>query len=299
MDANAEEIGHAAIADAVHLAKGPVVLIEATRQFGDVLHATMIVRHVRKTEPDAHVLLTVMRPFADAFSGFGADALGPHAIVTMPSLALHPEDVPVRVSWVRRASQLSGVRRAFGCGVGPWGWVGGTIVDAMLHNAGIKSLAVERRPWLPLTAEDNEAARRFILEHDLLRGFVTLEYCSASIAIADMSWYEDLVARCHLPVVALAGPGDPHLRGAVDGRGTSFRVAKALIARSSCFVGSGSGLGVMAASNGCEQPVVELVGSQLSMPTLGYRGHGPRYRNCHGQTAAAVAATVRQISIST
>ncbi len=269
MDRNLEDQGHEAIAKAVASCKPPVVVIEMFRQFGDILHSTLVVRHVRASEK-VSVVWAINQKFVPTFDAFVLTQLGPHAIAALPDLPPHPADGSVRVAWVTRAKTLPGVGRAFGCGVHPWGWKGGSIVDAILLNAGIGKLAVERKPWLPLAAEDLEWAEHFVQSHGLGK-FVTLEYISYSLAAPSVEWFHNLVQRIPVPVVSIAGAGDPFLPGAIDGRGITFRQAKALLRRSSCFVGIGSGLSVLAATNGCSQPVVEMTPPELSMPQIGYR----------------------------
>lgn len=291
-----EARGNKAISDAVARVGGPAVVIEMTRQLGDILHSTIVVRHVRASEPGVKVVWAISEKFVDTFSLFTPEQGGPHAVAALPQLPPYPGDGPFRVKWVHAARSLPGVRRALGCGVHPWGWKRGSIVDAILINAGIERLSVPRRPWLPLGAEDVAFAKKFIADHGLGRGFVALEYMSYSLKTKPISWYADLVRSCHLPVVALAAGGEQLVPGAIDGRGTTFRQAKALIAASSCFVGSGSGLGVIAASHGCEQPVVELVGEALSMPGIGYRAAGDRHHNCQDRPVSEVATTIRALA---
>lgn len=287
-----EQAGHDAIAQAVESVGGRAIVIEQHRNFGDVLHSTVVVRQFRLACPDQHVVWAIDEKYADTFSTFNEAQLGPHAIARLPALPPFPDDGPYRIRWVHQAKQLPGVDQAFGCGVHPWGWRGGSIVDGILANAGIVNLIVPRRPWLPLLPEDIDAAQRFIVGHGLEGGFVAIEYNSYSLKLPDPSWYSQVVRLLNMPAVALAGPKDPELSGARDGRTLSFRQAKALLRVASCFLGSGSGLGVLAASNGCEQPVVELVNPKLGMPALGYRPNDHRYASGHGMPPARVAALV-------
>lgn len=292
-----EQAGHEAIARAVASAGTPAVVVEMHRQLGDILHSTLVVRHLRATCTDK-VVWAISERYIDTFSQFGQDQLGPHAIAALPELPAWPNDGPFRVAWVTRAKTLPGVR-AVGCGVHPWGWACGTIVDAVLSNAGVvETLAVPRRPWLPLHHDDLTFADRFIRDAGLQRGYVALEYTSYSLKTNPISWYQELVRRSPLPVVALASSQEELPAGAIDGRATSFRQAKKLIMRASCFVGCGSGLSVIAASNHCEQPVIELVTSSLSMPVLGYRPADRRYRNLHGESPKQVAAAIDDIGHS-
>lgn len=280
--------GIAVIADAVSKSPSPSVVIEMTRQLGDILHSTIVVRHVRKTEPNAHVVWAIGEQYAQIFSTFGPELLGPHAIAPMPTLPAYPHDRDARVAWVRRSRALPGVRRAFGCGVHPWGWKRGSIVDAVLVNAGIGKLSVPRRPFLPILASDRMAADDFLLKHAIKSPYVALEYESYSLGTQAIAWFAEFVKLLRgIPVIALAAASAKPILGAIDGRGTPIRVTKSLIARSGCFVGVGSGLSVLAAAT--DQPTIECVEPSLSMPAIGYR---PSV-NAHGQSPRAVGRLVR------
>jgi len=275
-----EKCGHDAIEAAVLRAGSPVVFVEMLRQFGDVLHSTIVVRHIRKSEPDVKVVWAIMEPYVESFEPFVESSLGPHEIVPLPVTKPHPLDCPYRISWVRRAALLKGVKRAFGCGVGTWGWKSGSIVDAVFDNAGIRELSVERRPWLPVDDDDRLFGDEFVETHHLGDGFVTLELAGYSIEIPQLTslWFEQLIHDIRLPVVVLGLSRDgPLPSGAIDGRDITLRKSKVLIQRSSCFVGRGSGLSVLAATNGCEQPVVEVVGREISMVGIGYRRADDRH----------------------
>lgn len=291
-----EQAGHDAIEKAVEQVKGPVIVIEMLKQFGDILHSTMVVRHVRKTNPHANIVWAIMEPYVEAFSAFDSNCLGPHSIAPLPSIP-YPADGPYRVAWVTKARTLPSVVRAFGCGVHPWGWKSGSIVDAVLYNAEISTLAVERRPFFPIYHEDLAFANRFIDHHKLQRGYIALEYLSYSLQNDNLNlfWFSQLASRLHLPVVALAAKHEPLPNNVIDGRGTTFRQAKALIALSKCFIGRGSGLSVLAAAYGCEQPVVELIDFPLSMPGIGYRTTGNRHRNAAGASIDEIQKLVREM----
>ena len=294
-----ERRGHDIISAAVARVGSPVVLVEMLRQFGDVLHSTIVVRHIRKSEPNVKVVWAIMEPYADSFSPFMASALGPHEIAALPVTEPHPFDRDYRKAWVHRAKLLDGVIRAFGCGVGTWGWKCGSIVDAVLHNAGVGELAVARRPWLPLNESDSLYGNEFINEHGLAAGFVTVELAGYSVEIKELtrSWFDELVDAIEMPVVALGLTRDARLpRGAVDGRDITFRQSKALIQMSKCFIGRGSGLSVVAATTGCEQPVVEVVGDSISMVGIGYRKAGDRHVHVSPTNAVAVADRVNVLA---
>lgn len=284
MRLDAEAVGHAVIEQAV--GSGPAILIEMTRQFGDVLHSTLVVRHYRATQKEK-VVWAISEAYADAFSNFVPDVLGPHAIARLPELPPFPDDAPARIAWVRLAAQIPGVR-AIGCGVHPWGWKRGDIVSAILENAGISTLCVPRRPWIPLDAGDIAWADDFVQRNRLANGFLALEYRSLSLGSRDPQWFAALARRLPLPIVTLGARTDPYVANTIDGRGTTFRQAKALITRSSCFVGCGSGLSVLATSDGCEQPMVEFIDPSLSAVGIGYRSQSARHAVLSWESVNAV-----------
>lgn len=290
-----EQRGHEAIANEVAKLEPPIVVVEMLRQLGDVLHSSIVVRQIRAGHPTIKIVWAISEAYGQTFEAFTPSELGPHAIALLPNPPAYPADGSYRIRWVEQAKSLPGVIRSFGCGVHPWGWKCGSIVDAILDNSGIKDLLVPRRPWLPITAEDHAFADAFIAEHGLQR-FITMEYGSYSLKVRDLGWYADVVKRCGLPVIGLAGRDFAALPGAIDGRMTTFRQAKALIARSSCFVGCCSGLSVIAASQGCDQPVVEVGPVELSMVGIGYRAHGVNHVVCQGKSSTETAAAVRRLA---
>lgn len=291
-----EKRGHEVIAEAVASLSPPVVIVEMHRQLGDVLHSTIVMRHIRAAHPTAKLVWAISEAYGQTFEHFTPAELGPHAFALLPKLPDWPADGQYRIRWVRQAQSLPGVIRSFGCGVHPWGWKRGSIVDAILENSGITSLAVPRRPWLPITPEDVAFADRFLAERGLSR-YVAMEYSSYSLQLPPPEWYAEFVSRVQVPVVAIAGQAFPTVPGSIDGRATTFRQAKALIARSSCFLGGCSGLSVIAAAHGCEQPVVEISSPDLSMVAIGYRRRNDRHRMCHQATPAVAATAVRSLMV--
>lgn len=288
------ERGHESIARAVAACRPPVVVVECLRQFGDVLHSTLLIRHFRTIHPDRSVVWAISERYVDAFAAFTMSEMGPHAVAALPHGPPFPEDAQPRIAWVRAAAALPGVERATGCGVHPWGWKSGSIVDAFLDNGGVGggALAVPRRPCLPIDISDfawNDDLQR---HHGLSSGYVALEHVSYSLGSCGPDWYADLVRQVGLPVVALGAASDPPVPGAIDAHGCTFRQAKATIMRARAFVGCGSGLSVLAATDGCMCPVVELVDPHLSMAGIGYLARGRPHSCMPGRSAAAVAAWI-------
>jgi hypothetical protein len=288
------QAGHDAIAAAVASCRPPVVVVEQHRQFGDILHATIVVRHLRAVLPEHRIVLAICEQYAETLSGFDVGALGPHAYALLPRLPAYPDDASARIAWVQHARTLPGVVRAFGCGPHPWGAGPGSIVDAVLRNAGIDSLVVERRPCLPIRVEDVHSARAFLAERGLSR-YIALEYRSFSYEPLPPAWWESFVRAVGIPVVALAHPEAPMLAGAIDGRATTLRQAKSIIADAACFVGSGSGLSVLAAALGCESPVVENCDPPICMPAIGYRRSGDRHLLCQTRQVSKLVEAVHRL----
>lgn len=198
-----EDIGHRSIAESVARLEPPVVVIEMHRQFGDVLHSTLVVRHIRSSHPLVRVVWAISESYSEAFSNFGPDELGPHAIAKLPKLPDFPADAPYRIRWVEQARSIPGVIRSFGCGVHPWGWKSGTIVDAILENSGISRLAVPRRPVLPIDQEDRKFAQDFMAQHKISR-FLAMEYSSYTLAAPSLEWFSEIASQIGIPSVSIA-----------------------------------------------------------------------------------------------
>lgn len=267
------EEGHARIAGAITQAKNtwpgkPIIFIEHLRNFGDAMHSTIIIRHYRRVKPDSVVIFGVSERYASEFETLKSLADGPHLIIGLPHGPEFPNDGPVRVAWTRAAAQIPGVG-VVTPSVHPYGWKGGSLADAIFHNAGIKALSVPRRPVLPVDIADYVWADQFMAKYALTGPFVTMEYISYSLKVHELDWYASLVKNIRCTVVGLSGPKEPPLPGAVMAHCT-YRQAKVLIMRSKCFVGCASGNGLLAISEGCETPMVEIVEPHISYKALDY-----------------------------
>jgi len=268
-----EKAGCAAITEAVSRCRPPVIVVEMMRMFGDVLHSTIVVRHYRSARPDASIVWAISERYVSTFEPWVGP--GPHAIAALPDGVPYPADGPMRVAWVRCAAKLPSVERAIGCGVHPWGWKGGgDIVSAIFRNANISRLAVLRRPWCPWLPEDERWVDSFLQEHRLTH-FAALEFESVSLASLTAGDVSKLVSGVDIPVVALGAPGTALPDGVIDGRCT-FRQARTLIDRATCFIGIGSGLTQLSATT--STPVIEMSPRDLSLQNIGYV-HGRVYRH--------------------
>jgi len=163
--------------------------------------------------------------------------------------------------------------------VGIWGWnVGGSIADNMFHNAGITALHVPRKPLLPVGIEDYAWSDEILRNYNLVgRKYGVLEYNSYSLsgpphnAIKPPSWYNEMLSKVKYPVVFTGGKNDPPLNYGIDLRGCTFRQAKVMIMRSKLMVGCGSGLTMVACSDGVNVPIIELgIGPAISMNSCRY-----------------------------
>jgi hypothetical protein len=173
--------------------------------------------------------------------------------------------------------------------------MGGSIADAIFHNAEITDLAVPRRPILPVDITDYAWADQFQSRHNLTGPFVTMEYISYSLKPHDTPWYSQLATFIKCPVLALGGKEDAALPGAIDARGCTYRQAKVLIMRSKCFVGCASGYGFLAASEGCETPMVEIVEPHISYKACGYMSNRPYEITGFNRTPMEIANIVNRM----
>ena len=293
------EVGKERIRQAVAAMKqqypnAPIFFVKLLRQFGDVCHSTIVVRHYRRTNPDAVVIWGISEKYVSEFEAFKSLPDGPHMIVGLPHGPIFPYDRELRVAWVRYAETL-GIR-VIKCAVHPWGERSGSIIDSILQNAGIRHLAVPRRPVIPVDISDYSWCDQYLAQNQLWGWYVTLEYLSYSLPVHDLNWYAELIKLIKCPVVAFASKNEPMPAGAVDARGCTYRQAKTLIMRSKCFVGCASGNGLLAVSEGCETPMVEIVDRQNSYLPLKYL-NANRVHSYTGfsKSPAEVAAIINSI----
>lgn len=239
------------------------LVIKTTKMFGDVLHGSIVVRHYKATQKrpiiwaisEKYVDVMKYYPYADKIIGL------PHGL-TLEERQVLRKQLPNAIS---------------PC-VGVAGWnTAGSIADNFFFNAKIKKLAVPRRPVLPLGEEDYAWAKAFRKEHGLKR-FMCMEYNSFSFerkvkgGIWPLEYYEEFLAEAKFPVVWLAHQDAPAFKNGIDGRQSSWRQAAALIKSATLFLGCGSGLTMVAASEGIDTPIMEVnIGSSITMKGCKYK----------------------------
>ena len=87
-----------------------------------------------------------------------------------------------------------------------------------------------------------------------------------------LEYYEEFLATTKYPVIWLAHPEAAAFKNGIDGRNTTWRQAAALIKNASLFLGSGSGLTMVAATEGIETPIMEVnIGESVTMKGCGYK----------------------------
>lgn len=279
----------------------PIFVLEMLRMFGDICHSTIVLRHYRKTCPDAIIVWCISERYISEFETLKSllPTDGPHVIVGLPHGPQYPYDGPLRVAWTKFAATLPGVAKVITPAVHPYGWKSGNLADAIFQNAGITKLAVPCRPVLPLDITDYIWADKFMGQHNLLGPYVTMEYISYSLKVHDLSWYAKLIPLIKHPVVIFGGKNEPipQCANIIDARGCTYRQAKVLIIRSKCFVGCASGNGLLTVSEGCETGMVEIVEPHISFKALGFiNTHRPYNVTGFDRTPQEIASIVNSMT---
>lgn len=248
------------------------VYIQSVQMFGDTLHASIVVDHYRKQYPNRRIVWGVGEKYADEYSNFD-NIVKNVKIIKLPHTPVDDEGNQIRRNWIKECK----AKIKFGPCVAVSGYhTAGDIATNFMVNAGIKKLSVQRKPILPLSMDDVDFANKFIEKHSLSK-FIALEYNSITFSGPPhfLTWkpeqYESVIKLAEYPIVYLGSSKDPELAGGVDGRGTTFRQAKAIIKRASLFVGCGSGLTMVAASRGVDTPITEInINNSINMRGCGY-----------------------------
>lgn len=250
--------------------KDKIIFIEGLKNFGDTLHSSVVVRHYRKKFPDHMIIWGISERYFKQFKE-SANAMGV-VVFNMPHGATNED----RQNWKKEFGTIGLYKSIFPlCAVSGWD-VGGSIVDNVLHNADIKKLSVPRRPYMPHSGDDYAWHDRFCKKHNLKGGqYVVLEYNSYTLSKPphNCTWpidkYNELVKLIKCPVVFTGAESDPALDNGIDARGCTWLQAKVMIERAGCLIGCGSGLSVLACSEGLSTYVIEInIGNTLTVKSM-------------------------------
>jgi len=249
--------------------KNKTIFIEGLRNFGDVLHSSMVVRHYKKKYPDHMILWGISERYYKQFDEY-AQLVG---VVVVPLPHTTPE---IRQQWKQHSSKFGLFKSLFPlCAVSGYDRPG-NIVDNVLYNAEITKLLVPKRPYFPHSIKDYSWHDNFIIKNGLKgKKYVVLEYNSYTLSKPphNITWgidkYNTLVENINFPVIWTASKDDPELIGGVDARGITWRQAKVMIERSKCVVGCGSGISVLSCCDGLNPYVIEInIGAPLSLKNI-------------------------------
>jgi len=265
------------------------LVVSSSKQFGDVLHASLVVRHYWTTNPTRPLVWLISERYLDEFRGYpyATEIIGlPHKLETKDRCQLAAS---LRSQGYQVIQPL--------CSESGWPAGASDIASAVLVNAGIKRLMVPRKTILPIDDQDRQWAREFLKSKGCEGRYVTLEYNSYTLSKPphNSTWpvekYNQFVNGLNIKCVNLRGPNDPVLARGADGV-CSFRQAKALIEGSSLFIGCGSGLTMIAASEGLRTRILEIgIGNPISMRGCKYS----EYSESRGGTPAQLASQVNRL----
>lgn len=260
------------------------LVIESTKMMGDILHNSIIVRHYRKVQPIRNIIWAISEKYLEPLKHYpyATKIVGlPHDL-TLDDRRLLCKHLRNKYEVLAPCVGVSGENTY------------GSIANQFFFNAKIKNLAVPRRPVLPIDNYDIDWAKAFVKKHGLKR-FVCMEYNSFSLprkekgGIWPLEYYEEFLSKVKIPVVWLAHAEAAPFKYGIDGRNSTWRQAAALIKEASLFLGSGSGLTMVAASEGIETPIMEVnIGSTITMRGCGYK----KSIDLHKQTPLTLVETV-------
>lgn len=250
--------------------KEKTIFIEGLKNFGDVLHASVVVRHYKRKYPDFMIMWGVSDKYYKQFDEYAA--LVGVVVIPMP----HGATPEIRQNWKKKFSSFGFFKSIFPlCAVSGYDRPG-NIVDNVLYNAEIDKLLVPRKPYFPHSNHDYAWHDQFCKRHNLKgKKYVVLEYNSYTLSKPphNVTWpidkYNEMLKHIEYPVVWTAAFEDPPLEKGIDARGISWRQAKVMIERSGCVVGCGSGLSVLSCCEGLNSYVIEInIGEPLSVKSI-------------------------------
>jgi len=276
------EKAYKVIADAarwlVESGKEQKYMIKQTRNLGDTLHLTPIIRHYRLKHPNAAIVFICGKAYENAHE------LNPHVnkIMTVDHNLNPQERIAIRQRMLTFESDNFHV---IAPSIHPFGkvwkglaWSYENIADQYLHNAGIKNLKPEggRGLVLKISDEDNEWAKHFLSSRKLdPKRCIVLEYNSYShpLTIKGKDYRNIIRAlrKNNVTCICVAGKGEALLQGAIDARGISWRKTAALLNKVAAMVGVGSGITMIAAACKNKPLIIEVaVPPSITMKACGY-----------------------------
>jgi len=252
--------------------KGTKILIKQTCNLGDTLHITPIARHYKTKFPDCKIAFVTGHTYAsvhkfnddfDAIYEINAKAspqlrldLGRYMMnIKDLDLVLCPSIHPFSSIWKTHV------------------WSVQVIAEQYFLNAKIKAgeMLGDRQLHVELADADIQFAEKFVGDKRL----VALEHCSYS---SPPLWKPpQFVKLVHLlkekgiECISFAAPHERLIRGAIDGRGISWRRTVAILARCEYMLGVGSGVTMLAAAARPRPTIMEIgISESITMKSCGY-----------------------------
>ena len=248
--------------------KNKIIFIEGLKNFGDVLHSSVVVRHYIKEYPHHKIIWGISEKYSSQFDEYSA--LTGATIISLP----HDATPQIRQEWKRYNFNI--FKSIFPlCAVSGFD-IAGNIVDNVLYNAGINKLSVPKKPYFPHGINDYQWHDQFCIKYGLKsKKYIVLEYNSYTLSKPphNITWpidkYDLMLKGMMFPVVWTAAKDDPPLEIGIDARGITWRQAKVMIERCGCVIGCGSGIGVLSCCEGLNPYILEInIGEALSLKNI-------------------------------
>lgn len=249
------------------------ILVEQNRNLGDTLHLTPIIKHYRILFPDANIAFITAKPYGNAHE------FNPH----IDRLFLIPKLEPnARITMRRKMLTFKEIDQVIAPSIFPYGaiwkelnWSQPNIANQYFYNAGIPKMEPKggRKLIVNCTKADMQYAASFYKKHRINpKRTCIIEYNSYSARPKwSYSQFEDFVKamKSHgIECISMAGKRERALAGTISAIGTNWRQAVALLELAGGFVGSGSGLTMLAAAAN-HPPIIWEVGIPKSVSMEG------------------------------
>jgi len=233
------------------------IAIIAWGAMADVLYATPIVRHVRSQSPHAEISWLIRDKVAELIE------TNPDINHVVEFMLPDGHDSRQQAEYVMDREILAYAKANFDKVIDLQYWPRHTnfyerpsedFISLRARNAGIDpTLIKDRSISCPPTAGDLKEVNDFVEKHGLTKAcFITVNHISyAAAPVANFEYYQQLVNLLSkqdtmIRAVFTGATNEPIPVGAIDARGMSYRVWKALIGRSDFYVGLDSGAKTLA-----------------------------------------------------